>query len=319
MLMLDADTILNKLPFTTLVNELTEKHLQPVGQMQDLLLESPDTEGNTNHFLIRSGWLPEKAVGAKITTIFPRNNNEKIWPSIQAVYVLFDGVSGAPIACLDGTALTYIKTATDSALGGKLLARPGMQRMLMIGAGEMAFHLINAHCQLQPTIKQVYIWNRTPEKAQILCHGELKQRFPEIEFSTIDSIEDYVPQVDLISSATASKQPLIPGKFLQAGTHVDLVGAFTTDMREADDDCMQRANLFVDARETTINQIGELMIPIAHGVIEESDVLADLSDLCQQQHPGRQSEDQITLYKNGGGGHLDLMIAQILYEHCQSR
>lgn len=318
MLMLDAETILNKLPFTTLVNELAEKHLEPIGLMEDLFLESEDTEGNTNHFLIRTGWQAEKAVGAKVITIFPRNNIEKIWPSIQAVYILFEGVNGTPIACLDGTALTYIKTATDSALGAKLLAQPDMQSMLMIGAGEMAFHLITAHCQLQPSIKQVYIWNRTPEKAQALCQGNLQQRYPKVNFSIVDSIVNYIPQVDLISSATASSQPLIPGKYLRPGTHVDLVGAFTADMREADDDCIRRANLFVDARETTINQIGEFMIPIARGFIEESDVLADLSDLCQHKHPGRRNVDEITLYKNGGGGHLDLMIAQILYKHCQS-
>ncbi len=315
--MLDAETILNKLPFTTLVNELAEEHLEPTGLMEDLFLESEDTEGNTNHFLIRTGWQPEKAVGAKVITIFPRNNSEKTWPSIQAVYILFEGVNGTPIACLDGTALTYIKTATDSALGAKFLARPNIKSMLMIGAGEMAFHLITAHCQVQPSIKQVFIWNRTPEKAQELCQGGLQQRFPKIDFSFVDSIGDYAPEVDLISSATASTQPLIPGKYLRPGTHVDLVGAFTADMREADDECIRRARLFVDARETTINQIGEFMIPIANGVIEESDVLADLSELSQHKHPGRQSDDEITLYKNGGGGHLDLMIAQILHKHCQ--
>lgn len=318
MLMLDAETILHKLPFSTLVNELADKHLEPVGLTEDMLLESEDSEGNTNHFLIRAGWQAENAVGAKVTTIFPRNNNDDIWPSIQAVYVLFDGVNGTPIACLDGTALTYLKTATDSALGAKLLAQPDIKSMMMIGAGEMAFHLITAHCQLHPSINQVYIWNRSAEKAQALSQGELKQRFPEIEFSRIESINDYVSQVGLISCATASKDPLIPGKHLQPGTHVDLVGAFTADMREADDDCMRRARLFVDARETTINRIGEFIIPIANGIIEESDICADLFELCQNRHPGRQADDDITIYKNGGGGHLDLMVAQMLYEHNQS-
>ncbi len=317
MLMLDAQTILTKLAFPTLVDELAEMHLKPIGLIDEMLMESTDTEQNANHFFVRAGWQPEEAVGAKVITIFPRNNQQKTWPSIQAVYLLFEGKFGTPIACLDGTALTYIKTATDSALGGKLLARKNINSMLMVGAGEMAFHLITAHCQVQSTIKRVYIWNRTAEKAQALCRGELAQRFPDISFEPVNSIEDYALQVDLISSATATSTPIIPGNLLQPGTHVDLIGAYTAEMREADDDCLRRASIFVDARETTIHHIGELMIPIASGVISETDVKADFAELCQNKHTGRQNDEEITLFKNGGGGHLDLMIARILHKHCQ--
>ena len=318
MLMLDASTVLNKLPFTTLVDELAAMHQKPIGLVDEMRMESVDADNNINHFFIRTGWQEEEAVGAKVITVFPRNNQKKQHPSIHAVYVLFEGENGTPIACLDGTALTYIKTATDSALAGKLLARKQMSKMLMVGAGEMAFHLITAHCQIHPLIKQVFIWNRTPGKAQALCQGELSKRFPTVNFETVESIEETIPLVDLICSATASTTPLIPGKALQPGTHIDLIGAFTPDMREADDDCMRRASIFVDARETTIKHIGELMTPLANGVIEEADIKADFADLCRQKHPGRQSDEEITLFKNGGGGHLDLMIARILHRHCQT-
>lgn len=318
MLMLDAETILNKLAFPILIEELADMHHRPIGMLDEMLMASTDSEQNINHFFIRTGWQPEEAVGAKVITIFPRNNQQKIWPSIQAVYLLFEGKFGTPIACLDGTALTYIKTATDSALGSKLLARKNMDSMLMVGAGEMAFHLITAHCQVQPTIKQVYIWNRTPEKAQALCQSELVRRFPLVKFKAVESIEEYASQVDLVCSATATSTPIIPGNLLKPGTHVDLIGAFTPEMREADDDCLRRASIFVDARETTIHHIGELMIPIAAGVITEADVNADFAELCQNKHPGRQSDEEITLFKNGGGGHLDLMIARILHKHCQA-
>ncbi len=317
MLMLDAKTVLNSLPFTTLVDELAQMHLKPIGLINEMRMESVDADDNVNHFFIRTGWQEEEAVGAKVITVFPRNNQKKIWPSIQAVYVLFEGQNGTPIACLDGTALTYIKTATDSALGGKLLARNNISKMLMVGAGEMAFHLITAHCQLNPSIKQIFVYNRTQEKAQSLCRGKLSERFPEVRFEAVDSIEKYLPQVDLVSSATASPTPVIPGDDLQPGTHVDLIGAFTPEMREADDICLRRASIFVDARETTINHIGELMIPLGNGVISESDIKADFADLCQKKHPGRQSDEEITLFKNGGGGHLDLMIARILHKHSQ--
>ncbi len=318
MLMLDANTMLNRLAFPTLVDELAEMHLSPIGLIDEMLMESTDAEQNVSHFFIRTGWQPEEAIGAKLITVFPRNNQQKVRPSIQAVYILFEGQNGSPIACLDGTALTYIKTASDSALGAKLLARKNMNSMLMVGAGEMAFHLITAHCQVQPTIRQVYIWNRTPDKARILCQSELSERFPFIKFTAVNSIEEYASKVDLISAATATPVPVIPGKCLQPGTHVDLIGAYTPKMREADDECMRRASIFVDARETTMHQIGELMIPLAEGTITEADVKADLTDLCQGKHSGRQSDEEITLYKNGGGGHLDLMVARLLHKHCQS-
>ena len=316
MLMLDAATLLNSLSFTTLVGELAAMHRQPIGMVDEMLMEHKDSEDNINHFFIRSGWQPEKAVGAKVITIFPRNNQKREHPSIQAVYILFEAVNGTPIACLDGTALTWIKTATDSALGSQLLSRDNIETMLMIGAGEMAPHLVSAHCQVRPSLKRVSIFNRTADKAEQLCR-KLAAKFPAIEFTQVGEIEACARQADLICSAIGTTKPTIKGEWLKPGSHVDLIGAYTPDMREADDECLRRGSLFVDARETTINHIGELMIPLAEGVITTDDVIADLSDLCQQRHPGRTDDNEITLYKNGGGGHLDLMIARILHDHNQ--
>ena len=232
---------------------------------------------------------------------------------------MFEGKNGTPIACLDGTALTYLKTATDSALGAKLLARKSMETMLMIGAGEMATHLITAHCQLQPSIKKVFVWNRTVEKARALCQGGLIERFPNISFELVDSIETTLPDADLICSATATRMPIIPGKLLKEGCHLDLIGAYTPEMREADDECCRRASIFVDSRATTIHHIGELMIPLAHQVISRADIKAELADLCKGEYSGRNNDNEITLFKNGGGGHLDLMVARIIHKHSKQK
>ncbi len=317
MLMFDAEKILNSMSFTTLVDELAAMHREPIGLVDELLMESTDDGDNVSHFFIRTGWQPEKAVGAKVITVFPRNNQSREWPSIQAVYILFEGVNGTPIACLDGTALTWLKTASDSALGSRLLSRENIESMLMIGAGQMAPHLVSAHCETRPSLKQVYIWNRTADKAINLCHS-LAAKFSQISFTAAAEIEAGVRQADLICSAIGCEEPIIQGEWLKPGAHVDLIGAYTAEMREADDECLRRGSLFVDARETTIHQIGELMIPLASAVISENDVLADLSDLCQQRHPGRQSEDEITVFKNGGGGHLDLMCARILHQNIMA-
>ncbi|MCP4471086.1 MAG: hypothetical protein GY815_10440 [Gammaproteobacteria bacterium] len=317
MLMLDADTILDCMPFPILVDELATLHREPIGLVDEMLMESKDAANNVSHFFIRGGWQPEKAVGAKVITIFPRNNEAQEWPSIQAVYILFEGVNGTPIACLDGTALTWVKTATDSALGSKLLSRDNIESMLMIGAGRMALHLVRAHCQVRPSLQRVRIWNRTMSKAESLC-TELAGLFPDISFAMTSEIETQAREADLICSAIASKKPILQGEWLKPGVHVDLIGAYTPDMREADDECLRRGSLFVDARATTVHHIGELTIPLASGVISEDDVLADLSDLCRQGHPGRQSDSEITIFKNGGGGHLDLMCARLLHKHRQN-
>ena len=315
MLMLDAEAVLNTLDYPTMVDQLEQMQLQPETLVDELLMESVDEASNVNHFYIRAGWQPEEALGAKVITIFPRNNQQHIHPSIQAVYILFEGINGTPIACLDGTALTYLKTATDSALGAKFLCRSNPETMLMIGAGEMASHLIRAHCQTQPDISRVYIWNRTIEKARTLCRGNLPKQFPDISFETIDSIDSVLASADLICAATATTKPLISGNILKQGCHLDLVGAYTPEMREADDNCFHRASIFVDSRATTLHHIGELMAPLSSGIIKESDIKAELAELCRKEHPGRQQDNEITLYKNGGGGHLDLMVARIIHQH----
>jgi len=314
MLMLDADTILDCMPFTTLVDELAALHREPVGIIDEMFMESTDADDTTNQFFIRGGWQSGKALGAKLITIFPRNNKATERPSIQAVYILFEAVNGSPVACLDGTALTWLKTAADSALGSKFLSRNNIETMLMVGAGQMAPHLVRAHCQIRPSLQQVHIWNRSIDKAQTLG-AQLAEDFPGVEFSITSDLESSARAADLICSAISCQQPVILGAWLKSGVHLDLVGAYTPTMREADDECLRRGSLFVDARATTLHQIGELMIPLASGVISEDDVLADLSDLSQHNHQGRSSDDEITIFKNGGGGHLDLMCARLLHQH----
>jgi ornithine cyclodeaminase len=162
----------------------------------------------------------------------------------------------------------------------------------------------------------VQIWNRTRDKAQALC-AQLAEEFPGIQFTPTTELDDSVRAADLICSAIGCDQPIIRGEWLKAGSHLDLVGAYTSTMREADDECLRRGSLFVDARQTTLHHIGELMIPLASGAITEEDVLADFADLCQRRHPGRRNDDEITIFKNGGGGHLDLMCARLLHRHLQ--
>ncbi len=226
-------------------------------------------------------------------------------PSIQGLFVLFDPADGRVLAVIDGAAITAWKTAADSALGCRYLSRPDARHLLMVGAGGMATPLIQAHMSVRPAIERVTLWNRTPMHAQALA-ARLRAAGLEVEVAV--ELAAAVAAADVISVATRSETPVIRGEWLRPGVHLDLVGAFTPSMREADDAAIRRGRLFVDARETTLSHIGELMIPIERGVIGADDVIADLYDLAAGFAWQRAAED-ITIYKNGGGAHLDLMTA----------
>ena len=175
----------------------------------------------------------------------------------------------------------------------------------------MAPHLIEAHCTVHPQIEEIRIWNRSVGRRDALLDEINNGRQAE----AADDLAEAVARADLVCCATMTSEPLIQGEWLRPGTHLDLVGAFRKDMREADDEALRRAQVFVDSRKTTIGEIGELVIPMEAGVISEEDVLGDLYDLCANK-TGRQDPKDITLFKNGGGGHLDLMTARHIENRC---
>ena len=297
--------------FSELTASLRQHHCHHRADLKDMLLSSKhgDTEID-DHLLVRAAWSRGDAFGLKAASVFPLNRENSTLPAIHAVYALYDGTTGVPVAVIDGTSMTYYKTAADSALGGLLLANKDTKSMAMIGAGAMAPFLIRAHCELHPTIDQVTIWNRTPATAAKLANT---LQIHGVEVVASDDIESTVRSAHLISCATMTKDPLICGQWISPGTHLDLVGAFTLDMREVDDDAIVKSRIFVDSRNTTIGEIGEITIPLEQGLIQESDILGDLYELCPGLVKGRQASDEVTLFKNGGGGHLDLMVAQFIH------
>lgn len=312
---LSAEQINECLDYPSLVDWLETAHGCDMDAMDDLLLSRSAADRPTRHFFLRAAWQSNLGAGAKLVTVFPDNQSHGL-PSVQGLYILFGADDGRPLSCLDGTALTLWKTAADSALAAKHLAREDAETLLMVGAGAMAPHLIQAHLAVRPSIESVWIWNRTPERALRLAESLIGLRTP---VRAVTDLERAVRDADIISCATMTTAPLIRGEWLRPGIHLDLVGAFTAEMREADDTAIRRAKIFVDSRETTIAHIGELLIPIREGVISEADILADHFQLCRGVHPGRRAAAEITLFKNGGGGHLDLMTARFILERADHR
>ena len=310
MLFIDANQVHQTLDYASLIDNLCESHKVDVENASTTIFEKPTASGQKSYFLSSAAWQKNQAIGAKLVTVFPDNElNNKMLPTVQAVYILFDGKTGKPSACIDGTALTLRKTAADSALGTKLLARPNPEKMLMIGAGALAPHLIEAHCAVRKSISEIKIWNRTAERA----HNVIEQVSVEgINISATEDLEDALKKADLVSCATMATSPLVKGPVLKIGAHLDLVGSYRPDMMECDENTMSRGSIFTDSPWSAIEDCGEIVCALNSGTINKNDILANLFDLCQGRHSGRTSKDEITVFKNGGGGHLDLMVARFL-------
>ncbi len=298
---IDGEDVARVLPYRELVDELEAAHRVPAPVSRRALF---GPEGSDQSFLALPAWLPGEAIGVKLVTVFP-SNLAAGRPSVQALYLLFDGTTGEPVALVDGTELTYRKTAADSALGARFLARDDASTLLMVGAGGLAPHLVAAHRVVRPSIERVLVWNRTPARAESVASA--------VGGIVVDSLEAAVADADVITTATMTRDPLVEGRWLRPGTHLDLVGSFRPDHREVDDDAVMRAQLYVDDREATLTEDGDLVIPLAAGTITTDDVRADLWELCRGDAPGRTDPAAITLFENGGGGHLDLMTARVAW------
>ncbi len=308
--MVDADQVHALLDYPPLVEALRVGHLEDIDASEEVMIEQPGSgDGPAATFLALPAWRFGKTLGIKIVTLFPENERAGTGlPSVQALYLAFDGRDGHPVACVDGTALTLRKTAADSALGTRLLAREDAASMLMVGAGALGPHLIMAHTSVRPSIRQVAVWNRSPARAGALAAG---LTLDGIEITATTDLEAAARRADVISCATMAREPLIAGTWLRPGTHLDLVGGFTPEMREADDEAARRARVYADSRHGAA-RCGDILGPIAAGALAGGAVIGDLYDLCQGRAEGRRNAADITLYKNAGGGHLDLYAVQQL-------
>lgn len=305
MKLVSGDDIRSVCTWPFAVEALRAGHMKPPAELKDSLIESGGRK-----MLVRTAWIPGLASGVKAVTIYPDNTSEDPpRPSVQGQVLLFDEARGDVVAVLEGVDLTAWKTAGDSALGSSCLSRQDVRTMLMVGAGSMARPLIDAHRSVRPSLDHVLVWNRNIGRAEALVAALVENG---LAAEAVADLDDAVSRADLICSATMSTEPLIRGDALKPGTHVDLVGAYTPSMREADDAVLKRGRLFVDSYATTVGHIGEVMIPLKSGLITEADIQSDMHGLVQGK-AGRRSDDEITVFKNGGGAHLDVMIAHAVY------
>lgn len=297
---ISADDVAGRMDWVRLCDAIEAGHKGAKPEISDQFLKRGD-----DTLLSRAAWVDGLGVGVKSVTVFPGNTAQNR-PSVQGGMLVFDDQTGAPVALIDNALITYWKTAADSVLGARFLARKDAAHLLIVGAGRVAQSLIEAYPAVLPSIRKITVWNRTRARAEAL-----RTLHPHIEIA--ETLEDAMAQADIIASCTLSKTPVILGAHLHAGQHLDLIGAFTSEMREADDTALQRARVFVDSYDTTVGHIGELMIPIAAGAFSARDIQGDFHALAAGT-AGRSGPDDITLFKNGGGAHLDLMTARVILD-----
>ena len=291
------------LDWAGLTQALTAGHALPRAELGDTFLyRGKDT------LLSRAAFIDGLGALVKTATVFPGNPARGV-PAINGGASLYADADGRLEALIDFHLLTKWKTAGDSLLAASLLAPPRVETILILGAGTVARSMIDAYRSRWPAAR-LTLWNRTASAAERLA--------TETGAEAVTDLPAAVSAADLICTATMATEPVIRGDWLRPGQHLDLIGAYRPDMREVDDTALTRARLFADARATTIGHIGEFKDPIARGVITPEDVLADFSDIAAGRF-ARSAPDEITLAKNGGGAHLDLMTARYMLERWQAR
>jgi ornithine cyclodeaminase len=266
--------------------------------------------GETDTLLLMPAWRDgeDGALGVKIVTVMP-GNAARGAATVNALYLLLDRASGEPRAVIDGEALTLRRTAAASALAARYLARADSANLLVIGTGKLAPFMARAHYALRPQLARVRVWGRRAEAAQTLAQRLRDEGLPAE--AALD-LEAAVRDAHIVSCATTATAPIVHGAWLAPGTHVDLVGGFTRAMREADDAAVARARIFVDTYAGALAEAGDLVSPLARGVIARTQIEAELAELVRGDKPGRRSGDEITLFKSVGTALEDLAAAELV-------
>ncbi len=285
-----------------LTDALAAGHNLPKAEIGDTFLyRGSDT------LLSRSAWIDGLGIAVKTATIFP-NNPSVSKPVVNGGVNLYSDTDGTLEAIVDFHLVTKWKTAGDSITAARRLARPDSRNILIVGAGTVGRSLHDAYSAAFPNA-QFTVWNRTTKNAELMAVER-----PTLSVAT--DLEHAVRNADIVTSATMSTQPLIKGEWLQEGQHIDLIGAYRPDMREVDNAALQRSRIFVDSIDTTVGHIGEIKIPTEAGAISANDIVADYYNISNFT---RQSDDEITLFKNGGGAHLDLMTSRFILDRWRAK
>lgn len=305
-----ADQLRTALPYPALIAALRQAFRQNIEAPARHV--HPLSEANAALLLLMPAWQPAGTMGVKLVTVAPANRARQL-PTVHAVFILFDGATGVPLALLDGEELTLRRTAAASALALSYLSRADSASLLVVGTGTLAPYMAAAHCAVRP-IRSIEVWGRSQQNAERVLQKIAAQGLPHnVTLNIAADLETAVRKADIVTCATTSNVPIVKGDWVSSGTHVDLVGGFKPDMREADDGLIAKAAVFVDTFAGALAEAGDLIQPIASGHLQRSAIAAELADLAAGRHTGRHDPQQITLFKSVGTAIEDLCAANLAW------
>lgn len=301
MLVYDAAQTADRLPYPALIDQLDQTFKTGL-DIPDRHHHTMAMDGESDAtLLLMPAWNRDYGC-VKLVTVTPGNSQRGL-PAIAGNVLVFERQTGAHVALLEGSILTARRTAAASALAARFLAPREASSLLIIGAGKVAAQLPEAFRAVRP-ITKIWVWDIFPAAAERLV---LQLQDAGWDAAIAPDLETATGMVDIVSCATLATAPLLKGAWLKPGQHVDLIGAFTPAMREADDQVLQRAAIFIDTAFAMVES-GELKTPLAQGVIRADDIRGDLHALSTGA-VGRNTEDEITVFKSVGNAAMDLAAA----------
>lgn len=306
MRVISADEVEAALTFPELIDTIRTAFAAPATIPPRSVFRIGADDDDRNAFGVLPGWTAD-VIGLKAFTYLPDNvvAGRKM---IHATILLFDARTGEPSAVVDGTSVTYWRTAAVSAAAASFMARTDASRLLLCGTGNLAPYMARAHAAARP-ITSIAVWGRDPDKTQRI-QDELATHLPDADVTVARDLEAAARSADIITCATASHEPFLRGEWIEPGTHVDLVGNHERHGRECDSDLIVRARVFADSAVNVLGEAGELLIPIAEGRITAQHLAGELADLCTRRATGRENYAQVTCFKSVGMALGDLATAR---------
>ena len=309
-----------------IVNGSEVQTLLPMDECIDVMADALAalTRGEAIVPLRQIMWLPEKigalgmmpsyigsmnAVGLKVITVFPGNHGTK-YDSHQGAVLLFEATHGQLLAIMDATTITAIRTAAVSGAATRLLARTDAGDLAILGSGVQARTHLAAMLHSRP-IRKVRVWSRDAEHSQRFAGRESKRH--GLPVSSVATVQDAVKGADIICTTTSAREPVLKGEWITPGTHINAVGSSVAFARELDSTAVKIARLFVDRRESTLNEAGDFLLARQEGIVDDSHIAGEIGELIIGQIDGRRTSDEITLFKSLGLGIEDLAAANHIY------
>ncbi|MFL2547876.1 MAG: ornithine cyclodeaminase family protein [Gammaproteobacteria bacterium] len=305
----DRENVASSLQYEILIEALRKAFSSKITAPERVQHTIKNKNGSDATLLLMPAWKIGEHIGIKIVSVFPENTTNNM-NAVHANYFLMNANDGKPVAVMDGTELTLRRTACASALAADYLVNKNVDTLLMIGTGNLAPHMIKAHCVVR-NYSRILIWGRNEEKAERLA---LSLNIKDKEILAKNDLKEALNVADVISCATLTQKPLIMGDWIKPGQHLDLVGAFTPDMAEADSKAIAKSKVVVDTYEGALSESGELINALKEGRIKKEHILSDLRELVLEEKNIRKDSNDITLFKSVGTALEDLAAAELVIE-----